>query len=161
MAHLGGLHNLKFPDLLVCDVKRLTRPRFNHEFTQFNDRAAFSRLNGEGDQPDAQADLLGLNDDILASRTPQKPQKAIELFDIEEDYDPSSEQSADFRDQQWDNLGTNRHDVAYDGVSADCALNYISTFGKISTGEVFRVLFTIQNDSSAHALQNINMKVRV
>lgn len=67
----------------------------------------------------------------------------------------------EFRHQQWDQLGSNRHDVGYDGVPADCALNYISTFGKISTGEQFRVLFTIQNDSSQYALQNVNMKVRV
>lgn len=46
-------------------------------------------------------------------------------------------------------------------MPADCALNYISTFGKISTGENFRVLFTIQNDSSQYQLQKVNMKVAV
>ena len=40
-------------------------------------------------------------------------------------------------------------------------MNYISTFGKISTGENFRVLFTIQNDSSRYPLEKISMKVRV
>ena len=53
------------------------------------------------------------------------------------------------------------NDVAYDGVSADCALNYVSTFGKISTGENFRVLFTIQNKSAQYSIQKLNMKVVV
>ena len=32
---------LRFNELIVCSVKRLTRPKFNHEFTQFNDNLAF------------------------------------------------------------------------------------------------------------------------
>ena len=81
----------------------------------------------------------------MGSNTPASqptPGKSVEILDIEEDYDPSTEQTSELRDHQWDSLGANRHDVAYDGVPADCALNYISTFGKISAGEVFRVLFT-------------------
>ena len=40
-------------------------------------------------------------------------------------------------------------------------MNYVSTFGKISTGENFRVLFTIQNESASYSLTNIRMSVRV
>ena len=46
-------------------------------------------------------------------------------------------------------------------MPADCALNYVSTFGKISTGENFRVLFTIQNESASYSLTDVRMKVRV
>ena len=46
-------------------------------------------------------------------------------------------------------------------MPADCAMNYVSTFGKISTGENFRVLFTIQNESASYSLTNIRMSVRV
>ena len=108
---------LRFNELIVCSVKRLTRPKFNHEFTQFNDNLAF--------------------------RDPNTPEQDPKKFDIEEDYDPGMEQPRAFRDQQWTELGANRHDVGYDGVPSDCAMNYVSTFGKISTGENFRVLFTI------------------
>jgi hypothetical protein len=64
-------------------------------------------------------------------------------YHLANDYDPQSIQPQEFRDQQWIELGANRHDVSYDGVPSDCALNYVSTFGKICTGETFRVLFTI------------------
>ena len=126
---------LRFNELIVCSVKRLTRPKFNHEFTQFNDNLAFggSEAQEENDQK----------------------------FDIEEDYDPTVEQPQAFRDHQWTSLGANRHDVGYDGVPSDCAMNYVSTFGKISTGENFRVLFTIQNESASYSLTNIRMSVRV
>ena len=39
-----------------------------------------------------------------------------------------------------------------DNVQTDCALNYMSTFGRISTGEHFSILFTIQNESTQHPL---------
>ena len=104
--------------MIVCSVKRLTRPKFNHEFTQFNDWKAFATEDGAEKKQD-------------------------ESYMIEEDYSPAHEQPDAFRDHQWTALGANRHDVGYDGVPADCALNYVSTFGKISTGENFRVLFTI------------------
>jgi hypothetical protein len=58
-------------------------------------------------------------------------------------------------------LGSNRNDIAYDGVPADCALNYISTFGKICVGERFRVLFTIMNTSEKCTLQSIKMVVKL
>ena len=70
-------------------------------------------------------------------------------------------QPVEFREQQWDQLGANRHDVSYDGVPSDCALNYVSTFGKICTGETFRVLFSIQNESQSYYLQNVKMSVAV
>ena len=57
---------LRFNELIVCSVKRLTRPKFNHEFTQFNDNLAFG--GGEAQEENDQK------------------------FDIEEDYDPTVEQ---------------------------------------------------------------------
>ena len=151
MANNVNLQNIKFPELLSCDVKRLTRPRFNHEFPQLNDRMAFTRLTGEAEpshqQPaDAQTtDLLDLGETshTQGAASSSESTKGIEILDIEEDYDPQAAQSDQFRDQQWNQLGANRHDISYGGIPADCALNYISTFGKISTGENFRVLFTI------------------
>jgi hypothetical protein len=40
------------------------------------------------------------------------------------------------------------NDTAYDGVESDAIVNYNSSFGKICTGEQFRVLFTIQNTNT-------------
>jgi hypothetical protein len=37
------------------------------------------------------------------------------------------------------------NDIAYDGVESEAALNYNASFGKICTGEQFRVLFTLMN----------------
>ena len=111
MANNLNLQNIKFPELLSCDVKRLTRPRFNHEFPQLNDRMAFTRLTGEADAPqqqsaDAQtADLLSLdetNHTQGAAASSSASTKGIEIFDIEEDYDPQAAQADHFRDQQWD-----------------------------------------------------------
>ena len=68
----------------MCDVKRLTRPRFNHEFTQFNDRSAFSKHNGEPETCQ-DTDLLGLVDDS------KEEKKSIEILDIEDSYDPAME----------------------------------------------------------------------
>ena len=53
------------------------------------------------------------------------------------------------------------HDIAYDGIETDCALSYNSSFGKICTGEQFRVLFTLMNVSGQHALENLRMRVVV
>ncbi len=86
-------------------MKRLTRPRFNHEFTQFNDRSAFSKHNGEAEASRDTGDLLGLDDkgdstnldDLLTSNQDKKgaageeKKKSIEILDIEDDYDPSKE----------------------------------------------------------------------
>lgn len=88
MANLQALYGIKFTELLICDVKRLTRPRFNHEFTQFNDPMAFSRLNGEAEPTEMDGDLMGL---LGNGGNEVKPQKGIQLMDIEEDYDPSVE----------------------------------------------------------------------
>ena len=95
MANVN-LQNIKFPELLSCDVKRLTRPRFNHEFTQFNDRQAFTRMSGEAEAESRGAqqtvDLLSLdagdnNVDAAAADTGAEG-RSIEILDIEEDYDP-------------------------------------------------------------------------
>ena len=68
MASTVNLQNIKFPELLSCDVKRLTRPRFNHEFTQFNDRMAFTRLTGEAPRQAPQTtDLFDHEDHNQAS----------------------------------------------------------------------------------------------
>ena len=100
-------------------------------------------------EPEAATDFAGDGDllGLYSNDVKEETKKAVQLMDIEEDYDPSAEQDEAFRGQQWDSIGANRHDISYDGIPADCALNYISTFGKISTGEQFKVLFTIQNDS--------------
>ena len=59
-------------------------------------------------------DLLDLGMSSTTVPVQREEGKSIEILDIEEDYDPSVEQSQSFRDQQWDRLGANRHDVAYD-----------------------------------------------
>jgi hypothetical protein len=46
----------------------------------------------------------------------------------------------------------NTNDIAYDGIEADASINYNSSFGKICTGEQFRVLFTIMNTSQQYAI---------
>ena len=53
------------------------------------------------------------------------------------------------------------NDISYGGVESDAAINYNSSFGKIYTGEQFRVLFTLMNTSSNYSLENIKMKVSV
>ena len=55
----------------------------------------------------------------------------------------------------------NSNDICYDGIESDEALNYNSSFGKICTGEQFRVLFTMMNTSSQYSIDNIKMKVVV
>lgn len=65
-----ALEKIKFTELLQCDVKRLTRPRFQHEFTQFNDRMAFSRMSGE---PEPQtADLFSFDTPAAGQDEPKK-----------------------------------------------------------------------------------------
>ena len=127
---------LSFDKLLTYSIKRLTRPRFKHDFTQFNDPVAFRSYEDTSD------DQSGACHEELE----QIP------YSIEDDYDPSQKQSAQQRQQQMTQLGSNRNDISYDGVPADCALNYISTFGKICVGERFRVLFTIMNVSQKYSL---------
>jgi len=81
-----------------------------------------------------------------------------------EDYDmtgKNEEHVDEHRRQQWIQHGAGRADVAFDSVPGDCALNYVSTFGKIFTGETFKVLFTIMNTSANYALQNVRMRVSV
>ena len=53
------------------------------------------------------------------------------------------------------------NDIGYDGVEGDAALNYNSSFGKICTGEQFRVLFTLMNTSQQYAIEQLKMKVMV
>lgn len=55
----------------------------------------------------------------------------------------------------------NSNDIAYDGIDAESALAYNSSFGKICTGEQFRVLFTLMNTSMQHPIENLKMKVVV
>ena len=49
-------------------------------------------------------------------------------------------------------------DVAYDGVPAGAAINFNPSFGKISMGEHFKVLFTIQNKISKHPVEELRIK---
>jgi hypothetical protein len=53
----------------------------------------------------------------------------------------------------------NANDISYDGVEADAAVSYNPRFGKIYTGDQFKVLFTLMNTSSSYALENMKMKV--
>ncbi len=53
------------------------------------------------------------------------------------------------------------NDIAYDGVESESALCYNASFGKICTGEQFRVLFTLMNQSGQHAVENLKMRVAV
>ena len=55
----------------------------------------------------------------------------------------------------------NSNDVSYDGVDSDAAINYNPSFGKICTGENFRVLFTLMNTNTQFSIDNIKMKVVV
>jgi hypothetical protein len=55
----------------------------------------------------------------------------------------------------------NANDISYDGIDSDSALNYNPSFGKICTGEQFRVLFTMMNTSSQYSIDQIKMKVVV
>jgi hypothetical protein len=55
----------------------------------------------------------------------------------------------------------NSNDIAYDGIEAEAAMNYNSSFGKICTGEQFRVLFTIMNTSQQYSIEQLKMKVIV
>jgi len=52
-------------------------------------------------------------------------------------------------------------DVSYDGVPASSALNFNPSFGKISQGEHFKVLFTIQNNNSVNNIDQLDMKCSV
>ena len=49
-------------------------------------------------------------------------------------------------------------DVTYDGISTGAAMNFNPSFGKISMGEQFRCLFTVQNKSHTHALDTLQVK---
>ena len=62
--------DIRFKELLTCNVKRLTRPKFNHEFTQFNDPVAFANQIDDGE-----ADIA-------------EKKQSTEKFAIEKDYDP-------------------------------------------------------------------------
>lgn len=52
-------------------------------------------------------------------------------------------------------------DISYDGVPSSAALNFNSSFGKISTGEHFKVLFTIQNSSASYNLDELEIRSTV
>ena len=49
-------------------------------------------------------------------------------------------------------------DVSYDGVPAHAAINFNPSFGKISMGEHFKVLFTIQNKIATYAVEELRIK---
>ena len=49
-------------------------------------------------------------------------------------------------------------DISYDGVPAHAAINFNPSFGKISMGEHFKVLFTIQNKISTFAVEELRIK---
>jgi hypothetical protein len=51
------------------------------------------------------------------------------------------------------------NDVAYDGVSSDQGLTYLSNFGKIFKGEQFKTILTIMNISTIYKLERLRMRV--
>ena len=55
----------------------------------------------------------------------------------------------------------NRTDVSYDGIPSGAAINFNPSFGKISMGEYFKVLFTIQNTSGNYNLEELKLKSTV
>jgi hypothetical protein len=55
----------------------------------------------------------------------------------------------------------NRTDVSYDGIPSGAAINFNPSFGKISMGEYFKVLFTIQNTSANYNLEELKLKSTV
>lgn len=116
---------LQFDKLITYSIKRLTRPKFKHDFAQFNDPAAFKNFD--------------IDETFFSEKN----------FNID-DYDPLVKQTEEQRSQQMVQLGCNRNDISYDGLPSDCSLNYISAFGKIYVQERFRVLFTLMNTSEKH-----------
>ena len=51
------------------------------------------------------------------------------------------------------------NDVAYDGVSSDQGLTYLSTFGDIYKGEKHRTLLTLINVSRKHKVERVKVTV--
>lgn len=50
------------------------------------------------------------------------------------------------------------NDVAYDGVSSNQGLSYISNFGKIYKGETCKSVLNLMNTSTIHTLEQIKVK---
>lgn len=53
------------------------------------------------------------------------------------------------------------NDVAYDGISSDQGLSYISEFpkGTIYVGENFKAVLTLMNTSTLHTIDQLKVKV--
>lgn len=64
-------------------------------------------------------------------------------------------------DQETLNDVLNCCDVSYEGVPSSAAINFNPSFGKISMGEYFKVLFTIQNTSASFNLEELKLKSTV
>ena len=52
----------------------------------------------------------------------------------------------------------NKCDISYEGVPTHAALNFNTSFGKISMGENFKVLFTIQNKNLSFGVDDLKIK---
>ena len=52
-------------------------------------------------------------------------------------------------------------DISYDGVPSSAAMNFNPAFGKICQGENFKVLYTIQNSSPKHTVDQLDIKCTV
>ena len=74
---------------------------------------------------------------------------------------PLPEEMEVISDQETLNELMSRCDVSYDGVSAAGAINFNPSFGKICTGEHFKVLFTIQNSNPLYSLEELKLKSTV
>ncbi|CDW87010.1 UNKNOWN [Stylonychia lemnae] len=110
--------DIQFDQLISTSIKRLTRPKFKHEFTTFYDQKQFQAIPLIGQQLDEQ--LHEANQEMM-----------------------------------------NSNDITCDGIDIDSAINYNPSFGKICTGEQFRVLFTLMNTNTQYSIENIKMKVVV
>jgi hypothetical protein len=69
------------------------------------------------------------------------------------DYEPGQELDQD--KAVWNQQRCQLNDIAFSGVSSDQCLSYLSYFGRICTGEHFKVLLTVMNSSANYSLQKV------
>ena len=107
--------------MIDASIKRLTRPKFKNDYEQYFDEKQFNL--GDEDSKDTAADSQG---ESLSSGL-GGAQNGFEVV----------------RDEAHLQELMSRCDISYDGIPSHAALNFNPSFGKISMGEQFRVLFTI------------------
>jgi hypothetical protein len=128
----------QFDYLIDTSIKRLTRPKFRNDFEQYYDNDNFK-------QSKVQVDVL--NDNRASEGRGSLFRNSLFGTEVDEVRDP----------EQLANL-MNMCDVGYDGISSHSIINFNPSFGKISMGEHFKVLFTIQNKISTFAVEELRIK---